>query len=133
MKFRIGFAAFVIVVFLGTVLFALRTSEAPHTTEPLTASSTPPAVSLKDSYKKGAHTLTGSLTVPTPCHSVTASASFLPSEVPPTIRVDVDAPADDGLCLTLPTDKTFSLSVSAPQDVPTVVYVNGIPATIHSN
>lgn len=93
------------------------------------APSTTPAVSIKDSYKKGVHTLTGSVTAPDACVTVSANATFATSSETQEIDLDLSMPATDGLCLTVATEAPFKTTVSAPAGIPVVVRVNGAPAT----
>ncbi len=89
-----------------------------------------PKVSLKDVFKKGAHTLTGSIEAPNACASVDAEAMYEKDvSGEERISIAITLTQHDGICLQLPTQLRFSESVSAPADLPISVTVNGEPVT----
>lgn len=118
--------AFIIVGFLISV---------PHTTpDSMSASpfeATPvPSVALRDSYKKGQHTITGSVMASTACAAVTAEATL--QEVASStgrIVVALSLSTDTGVCLQLPTPFGFSVTLAAPAALPISVTVNGVEAS----
>lgn len=130
---RLWLAATIILVFIvaGFVLSVPRTRDIPQESVLSTATSSAPAVALRDTFKKGVHTLSGSLLAPNACTSVTAEA-FLQGEASTTenILVALTMPEDTGICLQLPTKMDFKATLSAPADLPISVTVNGAPATI---
>lgn len=87
-----------------------------------------PVVALRDSFKKGVHTITGSYTAPNACTTVSADAS-LSGDASSTILVALSVPEDSSICLQVPTDESFSATVSAPAHLPIQVTVNGVLAT----
>ena len=93
-----------------------------------------PEVVLRDSFKKGMHTISGSLMAPNACSVVTAQAS-LSDEASTTseIRLELSLPEDSGLCLQVPTKESFSTTVAAPAGLPIIVTVNGVSATTTSS
>lgn len=89
-----------------------------------------PAVTLHDSYKKGTHTITGTVMAPNACSS--ASAQAFPTgdaSDPSGIQVAVVLTTDTGICLQVPTRTAFSATVSAPGELPLSATVNGALAT----
>lgn len=98
---------------------------------PKVAAEAPPVAldSYADSYRRGTHTVSGSVAVPTPCYVVTAAATTDASSTPERIRVDISAPPDTGSCLMLPDTKPFSVTATAPADADISLYVNGALAT----
>ena len=131
---RLWTSAAIIVVVLA-ISFALSV---PHTTEvpPAPAPEAPPAipvVMLRDSFKKGVHTIIGSLTAPNPCTLVTAAASLVGASSSPSILVAVSMPEDTGVCLEEPVRATFSTSISAGASLPIQATVNGLTATTTSS
>lgn len=90
-----------------------------------------PSVTLHDSFKKGVHTITGSLTVPNACATVTAQASLVNNGASSTdsIVVDLSLPKDFGICLQVPTRITFTTTISAPIGLPIQATVDGVVAT----
>jgi hypothetical protein len=128
---RVGIIVGLVIIALGILLFAVRTGKESSPTTSETAS-TSLSVTLSRTYKKGVYAFKGSFTVPTPCHSVSATAAIAssPPGSPQTIHIDVSAPPDDGRCLQRVTEKTFSVSIAASKDAVTEVSVNGVAATI---
>ena len=112
------------------VSFFLSAPRARDGAKPIVQSSATsvPVVTLKDSFKKGVHTITGSLTATNACTTVTADAS-LSGDASSTIVVALSVPEDSGICLQVPTEESFSATVSAPARLPIHVTVNGVPAT----
>lgn len=128
---RLWVAASIIafIVFIGFVL------SVPHTrdvavTQPFgdTTTNLSP-VTLYDTFKKGVHTITGSLEVPNACTIVSASATT----VGKSIRVAISTQADTGVCLQLPVRVNFSATVEAPAHLPLTTTVNGSLATTTSS
>jgi len=87
-----------------------------------------PVVALRDSFKKGVHTITGSLTAANACTTVSADAS-LSGDASNTILVTLSVPEDSGVCLQVPTQELFTTTVSAPARLPITVTLNGTLAT----
>lgn len=88
--------------------------------------STTPLVSLHTSFKKGVHTITGSVWAPNACTSATVEATLTETS---RILLDVSMPEDTGLCLEVPTEVPFSTSVTAPEEALVDVRVNGVVAS----
>lgn len=92
-----------------------------------------PEVTVRDSYKKGVHTITGSVLMPNACGSLTAEtliADATDASSTPSIHVNLAITTDDGVCLQLPTPTDFKASVAtATARMPIIVTVNGVFAT----
>jgi hypothetical protein len=90
-----------------------------------------PAVTLRDTIKRGVHTLTGSIEVPTVCTTVSATAILGGSASDtPYILLNIIAPEDQGICLLRSSTVRFSATVVAPVDTPVRVQVNGASTTV---
>ena len=119
-------------VFIGFVL------SVPHTRDlgRLPASqSVPavPAVTLHDAFKKGVHTITGSIEAPNACTIVSAQANLIgDASSTQSIQVAISMPIDAGVCLELPTTMTFKVTVAAPAQIPLSATVNSVVATTTS-
>ncbi len=128
---RLGVVATIIavVVIVGFVLSVPHTRDLPKAP---TSGAAPvvPAISIKDSFKKGLHTITGSLTVLNACTFVTARATLI-SDASSTgsILVALSFQNDSGVCLQTPTQANFSTTVTAPAHLPITATVNGSTAT----
>jgi hypothetical protein len=94
------------------------------------ASPVAPPVALRDSFKKGVHTITGFVEAPDACAAALAQAS-LEGDAPETRRivVAISFEESEGVCLELPTRADFSATLAAPAGVPLAATVNGIAAT----
>lgn len=109
----------------------------PHTTELKEAAPTAPAASipevpLRDAYKKGVHTITGSLTAADACAQLSAAASLSGASTSPSILVALSLTDQPGVCLELPTPMPFKVTLAAPANVPIAVTVNGQTASTTS-
>ena len=129
-RFRIGFAVFVVALGAGLVFFAVRTSEEPAPAEAPAISPEPPQVILSSTFRRGTHSITGAFSVPTACHAIEASVTVDTEADPDIIRISISAPPDGGPCLMLPAEKTFLLSASAEENAVIEASVNGVPAEI---
>ena len=120
------------IVIIGVCIVSL-----PHTKNLSTptasraeASSTEPVVTLQDVYRKGVHTLSGTLQAPDACTFATASATLIgATSSSQSIVLAISMPADVGVCLQLPQPTAFSTTLSAPQGLPIAVTVNGATAS----
>ena len=94
------------------------------------AAATIPSVTVRDSFKKGVHTISGSIEAPDACTTVSAKAS-LTSVAPNTesILVEISTLDESGICLQLPTRISFQTTVTAPARTPITVTVDGAVAT----
>jgi len=89
-----------------------------------------PVVTLRDSFKKGLHTISGSLQVPNACTGVSASATLAGnSSSTESVVVAISVQSDSGVCLQLPTQASFQTTISASANLPFIVTVNGSLAT----
>lgn len=125
-------AVLVALIALSIFIFTPRLPDGKHKAVSVTATSTSPVitlVSLHDSYRRGKHTITGALTVPTPCYTVTANSALVPSTTPEVIRLNLTVPTDAGRCLLLRATTTFSVIQKANRSAFVKAYVNGTFAT----
>lgn len=129
---RLWIAAAIIAFVLaaGFMLSVPHVRDFSGTSVPRAATASAPLVTLHDAFKKGIHTITGSLNAPNACAIVTAKAIFLNNaSSTESILVALSMPEDAGVCLQLPTRVNFSATVSAPANLPLTATVNGSAAT----
>ncbi|MFZ2167806.1 MAG: hypothetical protein WAV50_02965 [Minisyncoccia bacterium] len=89
-----------------------------------------PSVAIRDSFKKGLHTITGTVLAPNPCTSLSAQATLLGSaSSTESILVAITMPESEGICLERTATIPFSTTLTAPARLPIVVTVNGEQAT----
>ena len=84
-----------------------------------------PEVTVHDVYRKGMHTITGSLTAANACMSAQAEASLQGGA----ILLNITMPEDTGVCLQEETTVRFSTTVTSPDTLPIRATVNGKEAT----
>lgn len=88
-----------------------------------------PSVALRDVFKKGMHTITGSLNAPNACAAATANATLVSASNTESILVALSLTEDNQVCLQLSILIPFSTTISAPAHVPITVTVNGTVAS----
>lgn len=111
----------------GIVFFATRTGTNESSDTRLEESVAPAPITLSHSYAKGAHTFTGTRTMPTPCDSVSAEASLSEEG---TVEVRVTETFADGICLMRSTPMKFSTTITAPEDARVVGLLNGVSVDV---
>lgn len=123
-----------IIAFVVLIIFALSV---PHTRDvgvnTVLSSETEivPSVSLRDSFKKGIHTISGSVEAPNACASVSASASLVSdASNKESISVAISISPDSGICLQVPTRTNFQTTISAPAGLPISATVNEVLASV---
>ncbi|HET9641500.1 MAG TPA: hypothetical protein VFP46_01460 [Candidatus Paceibacterota bacterium] len=127
---RLWIAAAIIaaVIVVGFVLTVPHTTEAPRSVQTQEAAPAP-TVSIRDSYKKGTHTLTGSVLAPDACTTIAAEASLAGGTTSPAILVALTTTPASGVCLELPTSLPFKVTVSAPAKAAIQTTLNGALAS----
>lgn len=132
-RLRIAAAIIALVLVVSFVFSVPRTGDvAQEPTANVEAAKTP-TVTVRDSFKKGVHTITGSFEAPNACTTITADATVV-GDTPETeeILVIISMPEDVGVCLQLPTRADFSTTLSAPAQMPIRATINGIVAEVTS-
>lgn len=93
-----------------------------------------PFVILRDSFKKGVHTISGSVEAPNACTSISASAARIgDASNKESILVAISMPPDSGICLQVPTRTSFKTTVEAPENLPVSATINGFSASTTSS
>lgn len=119
-----------VVIIASFVLSVPHTRDIPGTSLSPTVTRSVPLVTLHDSFKKGLHTITGSIEAPNACTIVTANASIVGDATSTkSILVAISQASDAGVCLQLPIPIKFSVTISAPAELPITATVNGLSAT----
>lgn len=131
MRLWISAAIIALVIFASFALSVPRTRDSEK--ESLLSSNvstSSPNVILRDSFKKGLHTITGSIEAPNVCASVSVSAVVTKSaSSTESIAVAILMHKDSGICLQVPARINFQTTVSAPANLPIIVTVDGSFAT----
>lgn len=127
---------FVVATIIACIIIASFVLSVPHTrdipAEQSALSTVPvvPAVTLRDVYKKGVHTITGSVEAPDACTLVSAQASLIgDASSTQSILVEVSLSEDSGVCLERTTTMRFGATLAAPAGLPITATVNGAQAT----
>lgn len=84
-----------------------------------------PTVSVHDVYRKGVHTITGSLIAPNACASAQTEVSLTDKE----ILIHITMSEIEGVCLQEETIVRFSTTIASPDRLPIRATVNGKDAT----
>jgi len=121
-------AGIILIVFAFSVP---RTRDVTPESSLSTESTSTPVVIVRDSYRKGVHTITGTLEALDACTTVEASATPVGDEpaTPTAIALALTTVESTGVCLELPTLIEFKTTVEAPADLPINVTVNGVAVT----
>ncbi len=129
----------VVTAIIASIILISFVFSVPHTREVDTihsssiATTTVPTVALHDVYRRGTHTITGSVMAPNPCVNLSVDAVPIPGSTASStqvgILVEVSLPADVGICLQEPLLMNFSTTVTAPASLPISATVNGVVAT----
>jgi len=119
-----------LVVIVGFVLSVPRAGDVARTSLSQEVATPVPVVTLHDTFKKGVHTISGSLNAPNACTTAAAQASLITdASGTESILVAIAIPVDTGICLQVPTRVNFSTTVEAPAQLPLTATVNGVSAT----
>jgi len=131
-QMRLWMAASIIAIVLivSFVLSVPHTRDVADTLPLQTATTSVPLITLHDAFKKGVHTITGSVEAPNACTLVIARASVVGDATSTqNIHLAISQSSDAGVCLQLPTRMKFSVTLAAPAELPITVTVNGLSAT----
>lgn len=133
MKYSRLWISAAIIALIVLISFALSV---PHTYDGMQPAETmrvlvPPVVAVRDMFKKGTHTITGSIKAPDACTTVHAEANHIASSTD-SIVVMISMPEDTGICLEVPTTLQFSTTVDAAAGLPITVIVDGVQASTTS-
>lgn len=82
-------------------------------------------IELKEQYRDAKYTFVGSITVPTPCHSVTSKVNKI-SEKEYEIEVKTTDPTPGKVCAQVLTEQNYKVSFSAPKDIVVKAKINGV-------
>lgn len=127
-------AIIAIVIIVGFVLSVPHTRDIGTVGSLQNVATSAPIVSLHDSFKKGVHTITGSIEAPNACASVSAQASLVGDAANASgILVALSLEKDSGVCLQVSTPINFTATISAPARLPITATVNGEAATTTSS
>lgn len=118
-----------LIVIGGFVLSVPHTRDIVETKVAVQATSTP-ALALRDIYKKGIHSISGSLLAPDACAAASAEATLQgDASSSQSILLNITVDDDAGVCLELPTKVSFDTTIQAPANIPITALINGEPAT----
>ena len=124
----IAAAIIALVIVAGFALSVPHTRDVPEAAQSA-EKEVVPVVALRDTYRKGVHTITGSLLAPNACTTVSANAALSGASSTQQIALTISMPSDTGICLEVPTPLTFQTTLAAPADLPFLVTVNDVVAT----
>lgn len=120
------------IILLGFALSVPHTRDIVDIHSVPTATTSTPVVALRDSFRKGVHTITGSIEAPNPCASLSVDAVPAPGDTASStggILVELSMTPSEGICLEQPFVITFSTTIAAPASLPLSATVNGSAAS----
>jgi len=121
------------IILAGFVLLVPHNRVIAPTTESNAVPASVPSVALRDTFKKGTHTITGSIEAPNACTTVSAEATLVgTASSTQNILIAISMPEDTGICLQEKTMISFAATLSAPAHLPIAVTVNDSVATTTS-
>jgi hypothetical protein len=121
--------AFVILITFALSVPRVRDIPVESVISPTEKETTVPTVTLHDSFKKGLHTITGSIETPNACTRVLAKASIVgDASSTQNILVEIATQTDSGVCLQIPTRADFQATTSAPANLSITAVINGSDA-----
>lgn len=130
-RLLIAAAIIAIILIVGFMLSVPHTRDVIHPSVTQSKTNAPPAVELHDIFKKGTHTISGTIEAPDACATVTAGASLVgDASSTQGILITISVPKNTEVCLQLPTTKTFSTTIAAPAHTPITATVNGSEANV---
>lgn len=130
-QMRLWAAAGIIAIVVGVGFFiSVPRTQDVGLNAPVAETSVIPAVTVRDSYKKGVHTITGSLEAPNACTKISAESALTgDASTTQVIVVDIGIERSTGICLQLPRRMTFETKITAGASLPITVMVDGVLAT----
>lgn len=115
-------------IFVGFVLSVPRARDSAEEVQQELGTESPPSVAIRHIFKKGIHTIVGSIDAPNVCTSLSVQAT-LAAEESDGILLEVFLAEPSGVCLERRVPMNFSTTIAAPEGTPIAVTVNGSPAT----
>lgn len=106
----------------------------PHTRDilepkPDTTPESAPQATVHDAYRKGVHTISGTIQAPNPCTALSATATVDTAAGADQIIVAVSMPKDTGICIQQMTALPYSVTVEAAASAQILLTVNGVTAS----
>lgn len=134
-------AVLVILILSALALFAfilLQPEASPETAaEPPTSDAAADTgredviVSAKQQYSEGTHTIAGTVTVPTPCHGVSAEPFLIGSGTSTVAEIRLTTVLEGEDCPSVPSDTTFRVIFDAPEQMPVRAVWDGEPVRLN--
>src|SRR3989344_4200202 len=118
------------IVIVGFIISVPSVGDGASVAKQAATATTVPTVTLRDTFKKGVHTITGSVDAPNVCSRASSNAT-LTGDASSTerIHVAITLSVDEGICLQVPTSLDFSTTVTGQAGLPITAAVNGMDAT----
>lgn len=130
-RLLIAAAIIAIVLIVGFMLSVPHTRDVIRPSVTQSKTNAPPIVKLHDIFKKGTHTISGTIEAPDACTIVTADASLVgDASSTESVLITISVPKNTEVCLQLPTTETFSTTIIAPAHTPITATVNGSEANV---
>ena len=89
----------------------------------------PASLTVNHYFDNGSHTIEGTITLPTPCHSLTTEA-LLAEPYPEQVTITFATAPGAGICTQVLADKFFRVTFNASKDALIKATLNGQPITL---
>lgn len=133
-RLLISSAIIALIILISFAVSIPHTRDVEVKSQPSAAVPAVPIVALHDAFKKGLHTISGSIEAPNACTLVSASATLVGNaSSTENILIAILTQTDSGVCLQTPTQINFKATISATANLPIKATVNGLPAGITSS
>src|SRR6185369_11548792 len=120
-----------VIILGGFILSVPHTRDVQEPQGNGSATAPTPIVKVHDVYRKGTHTITGTVQAPNPCTTLSTNAALSgDASSTQSIALTLTMPEDTGICVQQAVSLSFSATIAAPADTPISASVNGVPATV---
>jgi len=89
----------------------------------------PNSLTVNHYFDNGSHTIEGTITLPTPCHSLTTEA-LVAESYPEQVTIKFTTAPGTGICTQVLADKFFRVTFNASKDALIKATLNGQPITL---
>ena len=131
MNIRAGIAIIsVLIIGMGVYFLVPREAESPVEDE-VPAQTTEPQENYNVShiFEDGVHTISGTLTLPTPCHEVRQDVAVAES-FPEQVFITIDIAATDGICIQVIDERDFSIDVEVDEAATFSLEINSVAVAV---
>lgn len=120
----------VLIIAMGVYFFVPREAESPISDkEPAQTTEPQENYTIEHVFDDGVHTISGTLTLPTPCHEVRQDVAIAES-FPEQVFITIDVVATDGICIQVIDERDFSIDVEVDEAATFSLEINGAQVAV---